>query len=122
MDMLYQLPTIAPAVYYSTIATSIHLLDSSHPLPGKHKAAQKRPVAILEVVQGTDMPSRNDHYMHPRLRMDITESYDLGILVNDVAGNYPGDDFTKHAFIHIGQAPVNDEPKLHGLIGRLQCG
>jgi hypothetical protein len=54
-------------------------------------------VTLTGVVERCDVPFRDQHEMHGRLRIDIVEGEDIGVLVQLAALNFAANDLAENA-------------------------
>jgi len=65
----------------------------------EHRADQ-RVVCRREIVESRDVPPRHDEHVQRRLRVDVSEGYQLAVGVDDLPGNLPRDDLAEQAIGH----------------------
>ena len=64
--------------------------------------SEKRDVLLFQVGMSWNYFSRNDEHMGRRLRIDVSKSQTLIVLIDDVSGDLPVDDFEKEIVLDHG--------------------
>src|SRR6266511_943447 len=62
---------------------------------------RERVVLRGEVVERRDVLARDDEQVHRRLRVDVLESHDVRVLMDELRGDLPLDDLAEQAVRHV---------------------
>lgn len=88
VDVVHGLPAKVVAVHHHTEAFLAALLPGQA-LGGEEDMACQRPVCLGQVLEGGNVPFRDDQEVHRRLRADIVKRDNFLVFVELARGNFP---------------------------------
>jgi hypothetical protein len=101
MDVEHRLARIGVAVEYHSIASSGVAVLVGQRGASPDQLANEPVIVRTKVVQRGNVSARHDEDVHGRLRVDVPESYDPIVLVDDGAGDLPRDDLAEETILHV---------------------
>lgn len=94
VDVVHGLPAKVVAVHHHTEAFLAALLPGQA-LGGEEDMACQRPVCLGQVLEGGNVPFRDDQEVHRRLRADIVKRDNFLVFVELARGNFPRHDLAE---------------------------
>ena len=82
-----RLSCVVPGVDDATKARSLDALEGSHVAGSKKQVAEALHVLVARVLEAGKTLSRNDEYVHRRLRLHVAESDAVLVFIDDVSGD-----------------------------------
>ncbi len=95
MDVVNGLPRGLIGVDHGPVTLLQDLFLLRHYLPHVEQMPEELGVLSGDQSQALNMPTRDDQYVHGRLRMEVPEGQGVVIFVDNITGDLPLGDLTK---------------------------